>query len=210
MPKIVRALCMTAVLLPGISQAQYKWIDPAGRVNYGDTPPTDARKVEQVGRPFSGDADPIATLPLEVRRAAANFPVTVYTSRDCGTPCDTGRDLLRARGTPFTEITIGSPQDLDAFRKLGFGDRVPVLAVGRQSVTELNSERWNSLLDSAGYPRNATLPRTWSNPTPRPLAPPPAAAVSAPASPAGTASPAIGAPASDAYVPPPNPGPASR
>lgn len=204
-------LCAIAVLLPGVTAAQFKWIDAAGRVNYGDNPPSDARNVEPISRPFTGDADPVATLPLELRRAVANFPVTVYTSADCGTPCSAGRDLLRLRGTPFTEITIGTPQDLEAFRKLGFGDRVPVLTVGRQSVTELQSDRWNALLDSAGYPRNATLPRNWSNPAPRPLAPPstPTAATS-PASPPGAASPSNSAPAAEAYVPLPNPGPAAR
>lgn len=204
-------LCVIAAMLPGVSTAQFKWIDASGRVNYGDNPPADARKVESISRPFTGDADPVATLPLELRRAVANFPVTVYTSAECGSPCSAGRDLLRLRGTPFTEITIGTPQDLEAFRKLGFGDRVPVLTVGRQSVTELQSDRWNALLDSAGYPRNATLPRTWNNPAPRPLVPSQApAAAASPASPAGTASLSNSAPAADAYVPLPNPGPAAR
>lgn len=202
-----RTLCAIAVLLPGVTAAQFKWIDAAGRVNYGDNPPADARKVEPISRPFTGDADPVATLPLELRRAVSTFPVTIYTSPGCGAPCNAGRDLLRLRGTPFTEITIGTPQDLEAFRKLGFGDSVPVLTVGRQSVTELQSDRWNALLDSAGYPRNASLPRTWNNPAPRPLAP---AAAAKPASPAGAASPSNNAPASDAYVPMPNPGPAAR
>jgi hypothetical protein len=200
-------LCVIAAMLPGVSAAQFKWIDASGRVNYGDTPSADARKVEQVSRPFTGDADPVATLPLEVRRAVASFPVTMYTSADCGTPCNAGRDLLRARGTPFTEITIGTPQDLEAFRKLGFGDRVPVLTVGRQSVPQLQSDRWNELLDSAGYPRNAVLPRSWSNPAPRPLTPPAptAAASAAPPAPPGST-----APATDGYTPLPNPGPAAR
>ena len=207
----LRMLCAIAVLLPGVTAAQFKWIDAAGRANYGDNPPADARKVEPISRPFTGDADPLATLPLELRHAVANFPVTVYTSADCGAPCTAGRDLLRSRGTPFAEITIGTPQDLEAFRKLGFGDRVPVLTVGRQSVTELQSDRWNALLDSAGYPRNATLPRSWNNPASRPLAPPSTPTASAtPASPAGAASPSNNAPASDAYVPLPNPGPAAR
>jgi hypothetical protein len=77
-------LCVIAAMLPGVSAAQFKWIDASGRVNYGDTPSADARKVEQVSRPFTGDADPVATLPLEVRRAVASFPVTMYTSADCG------------------------------------------------------------------------------------------------------------------------------
>ena len=200
-------LCVIVAMLPGVSAAQFKWIDASGRVNYGDNPPADARKVEPMSRPFAGDADPVATLPLEIRRAVASFPVTMYTSADCGTPCNAGRDLLRARGTPFTEITIGTPQDLDAFRKLGFGDRVPVLTVGRQSVPQLQSDRWNELLDSAGYPRNAVLPRSWSNPAPRPLTPPAAAAAT---SAAPSAPPISAAPAADGYTPLPNPGPAAR
>lgn len=204
-----RILCAIATLLPGLSAAQFKWIDASGRVNYGDSPPADARKVEPINRPFSGDADPVATLPLEVRRAVASFPVTLYTSADCGMPCNAGRELLRNRGTPYSEVTVGTSQDLEAFRKLGFGDRVPVLTVGRQSVTELQSDRWNALLDSAGYPRSAVLPRTWSNPSARPLAPQQApAAPSAPATPAGNTAPTV--PGADTYVPLPNPGPAPR
>ena len=206
MRSFIRVLFTIAALLPAVGAAQFKWIDANGRVNYGDVPPPDARRIEAVTRTF-GDADPVATLPLELRRAVASFPATLYTSADCGTPCNAGRDLLRARGTPFTEITIGTPQDLEAFRKLGFGDRVPVLTVGRQSVPQLQSDRWNELLDSAGYPRNAVLPRSWSNPAPRPLTPP---AATAAASAAPPAPPGSTAPATDGYTPLPNPGPAAR
>lgn len=195
----LRTLCAIAALLPAVAAAQFKWIDANGRVNYGDVPPPDARRIEPINRTF-GDADPVASLPIELRRAVVNFPVTLYSASDCGAPCNSGRDLLRTRGTPFTEITLNTPQDIEAFSKLGLGDRVPVLMVGRQSVQQFQSDRWNDVLDGAGYPRNAMLPRTWTNPPPRPLAPAP----STPTTPALPATPP------DGGTPLPNAGPAAR
>lgn len=170
-------------LLPAVAGAQFKWLDANGRVTYGDNPPRDARNIERVGAPV-GEADPSAALPFEVRRAAATFPLTLYTAPDCAA-CAGARDLLRARGAPYTEITIGSARDMEAFRALNLGDRVPVLMVGRQALKELQPEQWHSTLDTAGYPRAATLPRNWRNPPPRPMAPqdPAAEAGTAPAQP---------------------------
>lgn len=178
----VAPLAALLCLLPSLAAAQFKWLDANGRVTYGDNPPREARNVERVGAPV-GEADAGATLPFEVRRAVAGFPLTLYTAADCAA-CAGARDLLRARGAPYTEITIGSARDMEAFRKLDLGDRVPVLMVGRQALKELQPELWHSTLDTAGYPRAATLPRTWRNPPPRPLSPEPAAAADAAPAPA--------------------------
>jgi len=174
----MRLLLVLIALLPAFAHAQYKWIDGAGRIHYGDQPPRDAKNVEPLRRVGAEPSDPLATLPLQVRRAAASFPITLYTAPDCSA-CVAARELLRARGAPFAEITVGTAQDVEAFKKLDFGDKVPVLAVGRQSVREFNPDEWHRALDAAGYPRAASLPPNWRNPAARPLvaappAPPPA------------------------------------
>jgi glutaredoxin len=176
----MRLLLLLLAVLPALATAQYKWTDANGRVNYGDNPPRDAKNIERVGGKGAPSSDPMAALPFEVRRATAAFPLTLYTSPDCG-PCGAARDLLRARGAPYGEVTLGTAEDIEAFRKLDLGEKVPVLMVGRQGVKEFNPDEWHRALDTAGYPRSAYLPPTWRNPAPRPLVAPPAAAASAPA-----------------------------
>jgi glutaredoxin len=184
LPALLAALlpALAFALLPAAGAAQYKWLDASGRVTYGDNPPRDAKNIEPMRRASGESSDPLAALPFDVRRAANAFPLTLYTAPDCSA-CGAGRELLRARGAPYAEVTVGSPQDIEAFKKLDLGDKVPVLTLGRQSVKEFNPDEWHRALDSAGYPRAAYLPPTWRNPAPRPLA------AAAPA-PAGEAAPA--------------------
>ena len=176
----MRLLALLIAALPALAAAQFKWIDDKGRVTYGDNPPRDARNIERLRGAAVDPADPMAALPYEVRRAAATFPLTLYSAPGCAA-CEAGRELLRARGLPYAEITIGSPQDTEAFAKLDMGDKVPVLMVGRQSVKEFNPDEWHRALDGAGYPRSAQLPPGWRNPAPKALAPAPAVPASAPA-----------------------------
>jgi len=176
------SIALLTALLPAVAAAQYKWVDANGRVTYGDNPPREAKNIEPVRRTSSESSDPLAVLPLEVRRAAAGFPLTLYTAPDCG-GCAAGRDLLRARGAPYSEVTVSTPQDLEAFKKLDLGEKVPVLMVGRQAVKEFNPDEWHRTLDGAGYPRTAYLPPSWRNPPPRALVAP-AAAPAAAATPA--------------------------
>jgi glutaredoxin len=148
--------------------AQYKWIDARGQVNYGDSPPRDARNIERVNTPAADPADPQSGLPFELRRAVQNFPVTLYTTDACSS-CQQARDMLRSRGVPFAERVIATADDAEEARKIGVGNTVPVLAVGRQMLREPDFAAWNRALDDAGYPRNAALPRSFQNPPPRPL-----------------------------------------
>jgi glutaredoxin len=171
MKRIVRlSACLVALAacLPALALAQFKWIDARGQINYGDSPPRDARNVERVNAPAPDPADPQAGLPFEVRRAAQNFPVTLYTTESCAA-CQQAREALRSRGVPFAERTIVSIEDAEEARKIGVGSSVPVLAVGKQLLREPDFALWNRTLDDAGYPRNATLPRSYQNPVPRPL-----------------------------------------
>ncbi len=160
-------ITLAVALMPAVAIAQFKWLDANGRVTYGDNPPRDAKNIEPLRR-ADPDTDPILALPLELRRAVVAFPLTLYTSAAC-TPCGAARDLLQARGTPYTEVTLTTPQDVEAFSKLDLGDKVPVLMVGRQSLKEFMPSAWHATLDTAGYPRATQLPRSWRNPPPKPL-----------------------------------------
>jgi glutaredoxin len=154
------------------ASAQFKWVDATGRTNYGDNPPPDARNVQRVSASVgqAGD-DALAGLPFELTRAAQRFPVTLYTTRDCA-PCAEASEVLRARGVPYAEMTVNSPEDFEAFRKVGGTNQFPSLQVGRAMLMGLETERWNSQLDAAGYPRNQ-LPAGWRPPAPRALYVPP-------------------------------------
>lgn len=174
------ALAAVAACLLSTAHAQYKWLDADGRTVYGDSPPRDARNVQRVdARGASGEADAFSGLPYESRRAALQFPVLLYTSADCQ-PCDSARELLRARGIPYGERTVSTKEDGEMLDKLGLGNRLPVLTVGRQVQREFETNAWHAALDAAGYPRAAQLPRGWPL-APVPLAPRPAESRSAPA-----------------------------
>jgi glutaredoxin len=167
------ALLATAIVLVGQAQAgPYKWIDENGRVVYGDRPPdSSARQLGSAGfvsRP-SGD---LATLPAPLRDAARRSPITLLTGRNCE-PCQAARDHLNARGVPFTEKTLGTEADVQAFKALGFETMaVPSLQVGRQRLTGFDAAAWRMAMDEAGYPPRSTLPSTWVAPEPAPLAQP--------------------------------------
>lgn len=172
-----KTLLTALLLVPTVVGAQYKWTDADGRVVYGDNPPRDARNIQRIdARAAGGEADALAALPFELRRTARDFPVTLYTTRDCP-PCEAARALLAARGIPYAERTVTTAPDIEALEKLGHGKRLPVLTVGRQTQREFEAGAWNALLDAAGYPRASQLPRTWQQPAPQPLAPRPVPAV---------------------------------
>jgi glutaredoxin len=178
---IVVALLATASVVVGQAQAApFKWIDENGRVVYGDRPPDNsARPLSSAGfvqRP-SGD---LATLPAPLRDAARRAPVMLFTGRNCE-PCQAARDHLNTRGIPFTEKTLTTEADVQAFRTLGYeAMAVPSLQVGRQRLTGFDAASWRQALDEAGYPARATLPSTWQAPEPSPLAQPSGSAAAAP------------------------------
>jgi len=95
------------VLASSPAMALYKVVGPDGKVSYTDRPPAD--KPSQSLKTNGSSAD-TASLPFEVRQAASRYPVTLYTSSECG-PCDQGRSALKARGVPFTEKTVQSAED---------------------------------------------------------------------------------------------------
>ncbi|MCA0186896.1 MAG: DUF4124 domain-containing protein [Proteobacteria bacterium] len=144
------AALLLAAALPAAAQSAYRWVDEQGRVQYSDQPPPQSIKKfeERKVQPNRGDA----LEPYENRKAASSFPVTLYTGKDCGKPCDDGRALLKKRGVSFSETSIETAEQVAEFKKrFGTEPYVPALAVGRKMEAGLAEGLWHSLLDDAGY-----------------------------------------------------------
>lgn len=161
------------LLLPllTVEAATYKWIDNDGRVNYGDRPPEGVipRQMDLPAGPSRDSAE--AALPFLLRNVAARHPVTVYSTNPCGA-CDLARSHLIRRGIPYSERTVRTAQDLEAFAKLGFtGMALPVILVGQERLNGYDAGRLDRSLDVVGYPGTSMLPSTWRPPVASPLAP---------------------------------------
>lgn len=178
-----RGLAWSLLFLAGAAAAQYKYTTPDGRVVYTDQPPpTEARNVQQ--RDFGGSPSGVdaSRLPYEWRRAAENFPVTLYTAPNCP-PCDAGKAALNRRGIPFAEKTVTTAEDFDAIETRKLGTTFPVLTVGSAKLSGYNSASWQGALDTAGYPKNPPPPGSLRNPAPTSAAAPKPVQSDAPTSP---------------------------
>mgnify|MGYP006378707977 CR=1 FL=1 len=77
-------IAVALLSIGGTADAQYRWRDATGQVNYGDFPPGDARDLKPVGaRAPIETADANLALPFELRRAKAQYPVVLYSSDAC-------------------------------------------------------------------------------------------------------------------------------
>jgi glutaredoxin len=169
---LLAAALAGAFCLP--AAAQYRWTDANGKVHYGDLPPADAKDLRSLGvrsAPAAAAADANAGLPFELRRALERAPVVLYTAPDCQ-PCVPAAALLRERGVPYAERSVTTNEDLQEFRRITGGLRLPHVTVGTLSQNGFSPETWNSLLDAAGYPKGSMLPRNYQWAAPQPLVPP--------------------------------------
>lgn len=198
-----RALLATLALAlaPALvcAQAIYRIVGPDGRVTFSDKPPADTAKSTTLGPGGrSADSGAAGNLPFELREVVNRYPVTLYTQESCA-PCDAARNLLKARGVPYTERTISTDSDIDALKRMGLEPTLPYGAIGSQRLKGYAEQDWNEYLDAAGYPRSSRLPSGYRNPAPAPLAPAPA--TPAPAQPAPAPAP------EQPVTPPPGPTP---
>lgn len=159
-----------ALLLTGAAPAWalYKVVGPDGKVTYTDRPPTDA-KVQAV-KPGASAGPSTEGMPFELARVVSRYPVVLTTGNNC-TSCDAGRQLLKARGVPFTEKTVSTTDDVQALQRLEGTDQVPVLRIGGKQVLGYAAGEWTAYLDAAGFPAKSLLPATYRYPAPTPLAP---------------------------------------
>lgn len=199
--KAVHALSTSAFLLccalAAQAQGVQRIVGPDGKVTYTDRAAPASATTTAPGNP-SSDA---GALPYALRQAAQRYPVTLYTGDKCN-PCNSARELLQKRGVPFAEKTVTTPDDAQAFAKLGVDNSLPLISVGTQRITGFQATELNRYLDAAGYPAESQLPRTHRNPAPQALAP---VAAPAPTSPSATATATPTAPTAPVAAPPANP-----
>jgi len=171
MKHIVLLLACLALMPSGVQAGElFRWVDKAGRMNYGDVPPADATDVVRLKLSNTPGQD--EDLPYATRLALQSFPVTLYVSEGCGETCDQARSLLSKRGIPYSEKVLRTTQDVEAFKKIsGFGGVVPVLVVGKNFLKGFLEPDWNKELDIAGYPKTASYRQRIALPPPKPAAP---------------------------------------
>ena len=162
-----------AIMPLGVGAGEiFHWVDKDGKVHYSDILPADATEVER--KKLSSQTTQNEDLPYETQRAQQNFPVTLYVAGGCGAPCDQARSMLNKRGVPFTEKTLKTQQEIDAFYKTSGSTGAPTLAVGNSYLSGFLEAKWNSELDVAGYPKTASYRQRVAPPpkTPTPEKPP--------------------------------------
>ena len=148
---------LALVVASGGAFAQYKWVAPDGSVNYGDRPPTAEVNSVKLGAAAAAPSAN-AALPFALRAAADKYPVTLYVALDCK-PCEQARALLTKRGIPFNEIAVRNDKDAADMVKAGFSEAsFPGLLVGRQKQVGFEAGAFDTVLDSAGYPKVSMLP----------------------------------------------------
>lgn len=176
-------------LAPLQAQQVYRIVGPDGKVTFSDRPPEKPSDKAAPVRQLGGTSDANSALPSELRQVANQYPVTVYTTRDCSL-CEEARQVLIRRGIPFTEKTVTTKADVEALKKLSGGDTVPSLSIGSQVLKGLQESEWSTYLDAAGYPRQAALPPAYRRPPPVALAPAESPAAPTPAAAASERKPA--------------------
>ena len=182
---VLAAFCSTAAL------AQYKYIAPDGRVVYSDMPPPPAAKTLQKPEAGPASAGTSGGLPYALQQAVKNFPITLYTTKDCDS-CNRGRSMLGKRGIPFTEKTVGNADDFKVFKDTTGASQVPVMTLGSNKQVGFEEGAWNGALNAAGYPAASLLPTGFKNPAAAPAAPftPESKTAAAPTAPPGQDAPA--------------------
>jgi glutaredoxin len=156
-PRAVVFIVLAASLGAALAQQKlYQWVDEKGNVNVTDTPPPrNARNVEE--KVYGGAASAPATA-YELRTAQKNFPVTLYTAPSCKEPCAQARAALNKRSVPFKEVQVWNEETNAQLKEVSQSNEVPVLTVGRSVQKGFEQGAYDSLLDSAGYPRAGLLP----------------------------------------------------
>lgn len=191
---------MAATAWPADASAQqiYRIVTPDGRVTFSDRPPADAAAKAgsaPVTPPGGAAGSDTASLPFELRQAAAAYPVTLYTGPECP-PCQSARAMLTTRGIPFAEKTVTTNEDIEALRRLAGSPTLPVATIGGQQLRGYSEQEWAQYLDAAGYPKTSQLPSGFRRAPATPMV------AVAPAKPASAPQPAT---ASAQPAPPPLP-----
>ena len=160
-PLLISTIAAAMLLVAPAAQAQYKVVGPDGKVTYTDrAPSTTEGRTTPVKSDTGRASDP--SLPFALRQVATRFPVTLYTTKECGEACAQGRSLLARRGVPYVERIAETSEDREAWPRLVGGSEAPVLKVGEQTLRGFAPLGWDETLDVAGYPRQSLLPANYA------------------------------------------------
>ena len=145
---MVLLLCATSVYASQV----YRWVDKNGHVQYSDQPPPASVKKSEQRTIGSNVIEGQDSYPL--KQAVAKNPVALYAGA-CGALCDEARKLLDKRGIPYAaKDPQNNKADADALMDLIGAMEVPALKVGNKHIKGFDANRWNSMLDEAGYPKS--------------------------------------------------------
>ncbi len=190
------------------AQTIYRIVGPDGKVTYSDRAPADAKTATATGAGAKAIASPDNNLPYEMRQIVSRYPVTLYSGATCA-PCNAGRLMLLARGVPFAEYTVSTPEDAEALQRVSGDNSLPFLTIGGQKIKGYSEAEWTQFLNAANYPATSVLPASYRNAQAKPLVTvqKPAAAPNQPQAPASSEEKSA---ASEPSAPPPvapsNPG----
>lgn len=161
-------LALGVLSMAALAQGVYRIVGPDGRVSYSDQPPPAANAKPVTGGASGGTGTSNAQLPFELRQVVTRYPVVLYTSSECA-PCSSGRNLLNARGIPYSEKTISTNEDAEALRRLTGQTSLPFLSIGSQQIRGYSDSEWTQFLDAAGYPKQSALPSSYRRAAAAPL-----------------------------------------
>lgn len=150
--RIIAAVALSFAL--GAHAQVYRWLDEKGRLHAGDTPPPSAREVEKV-RVAPTPTEPVEPYALQLARK--NNPVTLYTTPNCPL-CERARELLKARGVPFSEKSVVTDQQVEELERVVGRNALPSLVVGTKIQDGFAESLYQAMLDGAGYPKKGALP----------------------------------------------------
>jgi glutaredoxin len=171
---------LVVLSVSALAQGVYRIVGPDGRVSYSDQPPpaVNAKPIASGAPGAAGGSN--AQLPFELRQVVGRYPVVLYTSAECA-PCNSGRNLLNARGIPYSEKTITTNEDAEALKRLSGQTSLPFVTIGSQQIKGYSDAEWTQFLDAAGYPKQSALPTAYRRASPTPLVAVAPAAAPAPA-----------------------------
>jgi hypothetical protein len=165
------ALLLLGLTVAAPAAAQFKWVGPDGEVTYSDRPPPAGTNAVTLSVQSASGRRDDAGLPAALREPASRHPVVLYTTAECA-PCQMARTHLAKRGVPYSERTVSTAADAEAFRRAGFQEvTMPGLGVGRERTTGYEASAWDRLLDAAGYPKSSMLPASYRQLPPAALVP---------------------------------------
>lgn len=165
--KRAAGVLLIMAMTPAMAQGVYRIVGPDGRVTFSDQPPA-ADAAPRTPAAATPSPATNAQLPFTLRQVVTRYPVTLYTSADCA-PCNTGRNMLNARGIPYTEKTITTNNDAEALKRLSGDASLPFLTIGSQQIKGYSDTEWTQFLNAAGYPAQSALPAGYRRPDPSPL-----------------------------------------